>query len=44
MAWFRKPLKDRYNTANGEGSSDQWLKDCADAVAKPVVGNDDIPS
>ncbi len=29
---FRKPLKDRYNTANGAGSFDQFLKDYADAV------------
>ena len=29
---FRKPLKDRYNTANGAGSFDQFLKDYADDV------------
>jgi hypothetical protein len=29
---FRKPLKDRYNTANGAGSFDQFLKDYAEDV------------
>lgn len=29
---YRKPLKDLYNTANGDGSFDQFLKDYADAV------------
>ena len=29
---FRKPLKERYNTANGAGSFDQFLKDYADDV------------
>jgi hypothetical protein len=29
---YRKPLKDRYITANGEGSFDLFLKDYADAV------------
>jgi len=31
---FRKPLKDRYSAANGEGSFDAFLKDYADAVEK----------
>jgi len=31
-AGYRKPLKDLYNTSNGEGSFDQFLKDYADAV------------
>jgi hypothetical protein len=29
---YRKPLADRYNTANGAGSFDNWLKDYADIV------------
>ena len=31
---FRKPMKDRYNEANGAGSFDAFLKDYADAVEK----------
>jgi hypothetical protein len=31
---FRKPLKERYNAANGEGSFDVFLKDYADAIDK----------
>ncbi len=31
---YRKPLKDLYNTANGEGSFDAFLKDYSDAVEK----------
>jgi hypothetical protein len=31
---FRKPLKERYNAANGEGSFDVFLKDYADAIEK----------
>jgi len=31
---FRKTLKERYNTINGEGSFDAWLKDYADVVEK----------
>ena len=30
---YRKPMKDRYNLANGESSFDTYLKDYADAVA-----------
>lgn len=29
---YRKPMKDQYNAANGDGSWDQYLKDYADAV------------
>jgi hypothetical protein len=29
---YRKPFADRYNTANGAGSFDSWLKDYADVV------------
>jgi hypothetical protein len=29
---YRKPMKDLYNTANGDGSYDSYLKDYADAV------------
>jgi hypothetical protein len=29
---YRKPLKDRYNTANGEGSFDVFLKDYSEDV------------
>jgi hypothetical protein len=29
---YRKPMKETYNTANGEGSFDTYLKDYADAV------------
>ena len=31
---YRKPLKDLYNTANGDGSFDQFQKDFSDAVEK----------
>jgi hypothetical protein len=31
---YRKPLKDLYNTANGDGSFDVFLKDYSDAVEK----------
>src|SRR5882672_3628980 len=31
---FRKPLMERYNAANGEGSFDLFLKDYADAVER----------
>jgi len=31
---YRKPLKDLYNTANGDGSFDMFLKDYSDAVEK----------
>jgi len=31
---FRKPLPERYNTVNGEGSFDAFLKDYADIVEK----------
>ena len=31
---FRGPLNDRYNTANGAGSFDAFLKDYADAVER----------
>ena len=31
---FRKPLNERYNAANGEGTFDSFLKDYADAVEK----------
>jgi len=31
---FRKPLPERYNAANGEGSFDAFLKDYADIVEK----------
>ena len=31
---FRKPLPERYNTANGAGSFDTFLKDYADIVEK----------
>lgn len=31
---FRKPLKDRYDGANGQGSFDVFLKDYADAIDK----------
>ena len=31
---FRKPLNERYNAVNGQGSFDSYLKDYADAVAK----------
>ncbi|HEX9512557.1 MAG TPA: hypothetical protein VF939_18825 [Puia sp.] len=31
---YRKPLNERYNAANGEGSFDTYLKDYADAVEK----------
>jgi len=33
-AGYRKPLKDLYNTANGDGSFDMFLKDYSDAVEK----------
>jgi hypothetical protein len=33
-AGYRKPLKDRYIAANGEGSFDTFLKDYSDAVEK----------
>jgi hypothetical protein len=33
-AGYRKPLKDLYNTANGDGSFDVFLKDYSDAVEK----------
>lgn len=31
---FRKPLMERFNTANGDGSFDAYLKDYADAVER----------
>jgi hypothetical protein len=31
---YRKPMKERYNAANGEGSYDVYLKDYADNVEK----------
>ena len=31
---FRPPLKERYNTANGDGSFDVFVKDYADAIEK----------
>jgi hypothetical protein len=31
---FRKPLTERYNAANGEGSFDVFVKDYADAIEK----------
>jgi len=31
---FRKPLNERYNAANGDGSFDVFLKDYEDAVER----------